>query len=156
MQYPGVPDTGPKFTPKWEEKFQKWFKDIAKKIGIHENPDFGDYDYRAAFLAGVGPDPEEDFHWPSNYKHYTHENLLVDSNGEMIHSPTGQLLKDLLLPPSWEQEDLKGLNPHLDPLNTKMDEDTGLTLNPYLRKENLSAKAQKAVLGSTRSSTSLR
>ena len=144
-------------TPSVEKDFKKWFKKIANETGINDNPDdpLHHYDYRAAFLAGVKPDPEQGHHWPSEYKRYTHEDIIPkrmgpnDKDWVEIHSPTGQKLKDLLPTQAWtygptsegsgwEREYLKGLNPHLDPLNTKMDEETGLNLNPYLRKENLS------------------
>ena len=80
-----------------EKAFQKWFKKIAKKIGINDNPDdpLHHYDYRAAFLAGEKPDPKQGDHWPSKYKKFGHPNLIVsdpkiDPSGEPIYTPTDQ------------------------------------------------------------------
>lgn len=61
-----------------EPQFQKWYKGWAQKLGLDTNPDAPEhnYDYRAAFHAGVQPDAEG--HWPSTFKGEGHQNLVVE------------------------------------------------------------------------------
>jgi hypothetical protein len=110
-------------TPSVEKDFKKWFKKIANETGINDNPDdpLHHYDYRAAFLAGVKPDPEQGHHWPSEYKRYTHPTLIPDvtlpsgKRGLPFYSPTGQSLAELMdiRGNIGSQADLEGANPNL-------------------------------------------
>ncbi|KYC52206.1 MAG: hypothetical protein AMQ22_00933 [Candidatus Methanofastidiosum methylothiophilum] len=60
--------------PEDEIKFQKWVKNLPwysefkAKVGKEPNLDSTDYDYRAAYLAGVKPakyKEDNTYHWPS-------------------------------------------------------------------------------------------
>ena len=61
-----------------EAHFQIWYNQWASRWGLDSNPDAlaHQYDYRRAFLAGLGPD--EDGHWPSEFKLKGHPNRFVD------------------------------------------------------------------------------
>jgi hypothetical protein len=62
-----------------EDAFQSWYRDRAMRLDLDPNPDAPEhqYDYRAAFSAGVEPDPES-LHWPSDFKTLDHPNRFVD------------------------------------------------------------------------------
>jgi hypothetical protein len=85
-----------------------WFKEF--KSQYNEEPDLNtkDYDYRAAWRAGVQPerDPYDGnrFHWPSSL-------------------PEGQMLKSAEHPTAWKEYFMRstGINP--DALNLKTPED---------------------------------
>jgi hypothetical protein len=85
-----------------------WFKEF--KAQYNEDPDLNtkDYDYRAAWKAGVQPerDPYDNsrFHWPSSL-------------------PGGQMLKSADHPTAWKEYFMRdtGVNP--DALNLKTAED---------------------------------
>ena len=85
-----------------------WFKEF--KSQYNEEPDLNtkDYDYRAAWKAGVQPerDPYDNnrFHWPSSL-------------------PEGQMLKSAEHPTAWKEYFMRdtGVNP--DALNLKTAED---------------------------------
>jgi hypothetical protein len=66
-----------------EKAFQQWYSGWAQKAGLNPDPDpqLHQYDYRAAFRAGVEPeiDPGDGFyHWPSQFKSPDHPNRYVD------------------------------------------------------------------------------
>lgn len=91
-----------------------WFKEFVNQYG--EQPDLNtkDYDYRAAWKAGVSPerDPYDKnrFHWPSSL-------------------PGGKMLKSTDHPTAWKEYFMRdtGMNP--DALGIKTPEDA----NIYLR-----------------------
>jgi len=101
-------------TPNDEAAFQNWirntgwFDEFVKEYG--EEPDLNtkDYDYRAAWKAGVQPerDPYDNnrFHWPSSL-------------------PGGKMLKSAEHPTAWKEYFMRdtGVNP--DSLNLKTPED---------------------------------
>jgi hypothetical protein len=73
-----------------ENRFQRWYKDHAEKLGLNPNPDAPEhkYDYRAAFKAGIGPD--EQGHWPSRFKANDHPNRFIngkDTKSEGASTP---------------------------------------------------------------------
>ena len=100
--------------PDEESAFQNWirgtdwFKEF--KAQYNEDPDLNtkDYDYRAAWKAGVQPerDPYDNnrFHWPSSL-------------------PSGKMLKSAEHPTAWKEYFMRdtGVNP--DALNLKTAED---------------------------------
>ena len=70
-----------------EAAFQRWYSDIAKKVGINPDPDDPQhfYDYRAAYKAGVVPTEESGWHWPSEFKREGHPRMIVDG----VNTKTG-------------------------------------------------------------------
>lgn len=60
-----------------EKKFQEWYRKWATKWKLDPNPDDPRhfYDYRAAFEAGA--EPNEEGHWPSEFKREGHPNQFV-------------------------------------------------------------------------------
>lgn len=77
-----------------EKAFKSWYADWAKVTGINPNPDDPkhQYDYRAAFQAGVKPEIANDglYHWPSQFKLEGHPNLIVEG----VNTKTGKRVKD--------------------------------------------------------------
>lgn len=67
-----------------EDLFRQWYTHWATKLNLDQDPDNPEhhYDYRAAFAAGVSPQPQKDgsWHWPSRFKAKDHPNRYV--NGE--------------------------------------------------------------------------
>ena len=78
--------------PQNEQAFQKWYKDIASRVGLAKNPDdpLHFYDYRGAWQAGAG-EPGADTHFNSRYKVLGHPNQYVDDmdtrSGLPINTP---------------------------------------------------------------------
>ena len=113
--------------PKDEAEFQKWIRNTnwfkEFKSQYKEEPDLNtkDYDYRAAWKAGVKPerDPYDKnrFHWPSSL-------------------PSGQMLKSEDHPTAWKEYFMRdtGVNP--DALDLKTQEDA----NSYLKNKGLGAR----------------
>lgn len=103
-----------------EMLFQKWirgtdwFKEFVNEYGEEPDLDTKDYDYRAAWRAGIVPerDPYDKnrFHWPSSL-------------------PSGQMLKSKDHPTAWKEYFMRdtGINP--DALGIKTPEDA----NAYLK-----------------------
>jgi hypothetical protein len=69
--------------------FDSWYADIADRFGLDPDPDspMHQYDYRAAFSAGVNPG--EDGHWPSTFKKAGHPTLIKEIDGNLINTKTG-------------------------------------------------------------------
>ena len=69
-----------------EDAFQKWYAVQAEKQGIDPNPDAPEhfYDYRSAYAAGAAPD--EEGHWPSEFKQEGHPRMIIDG----INTKTGE------------------------------------------------------------------
>lgn len=69
-----------------EEAFQRWYAKRAKEQGLDPNPDDPrhHYDYRAAFKAGA--EPNEEGHWPSEFKREGHPRMVVDG----VNTKTGE------------------------------------------------------------------
>lgn len=109
----------PKKLPDDEAAFQKWIRNTGWfkefKTQYKEEPDLNtkDYDYRAAWKAGVKPerDPYDKnrFHWPSSL-------------------PTGEMLKSEDHPTAWKEYFMRdtGVNP--DSLGLKTKEDANIYL----------------------------
>lgn len=70
-----------------DDRFRAWYAAQAKRWGLDPNPDDPEhrYDYRAAFAAGLGPDPKTG-HWPSEFKADDHPNRYVG----LIDTKTGR------------------------------------------------------------------
>jgi len=110
-------------TPNDESAFQNWirgtdwFKEFKAEYNEEPDLDTKDYDYRAAWKAGVQPerDPYDNnrFHWPSSL-------------------PTGEMLKSAEHPTAWKEYFMRdtGVNP--DALGLKTQEDA----NIYLKKKS--------------------
>jgi hypothetical protein len=108
-------------TPNDESAFQNWirntdwFKEFKAEFNEEPDLDTKDYDYRAAWKAGISPerDPYDQnrFHWPSSL-------------------PTGEMLKSADHPTAWKEYFMRdtGVNP--DALGLKTPEDA----NIYLKK----------------------
>lgn len=106
--------------PTDEAEFQNWikntgwFKEFVNEYG--EEPDLNtkDYDYRAAWKAGVLPerDPYDRnrFHWPSSL-------------------PTGKMLKSAEHPTAWKEYFMRDVGVNPDALGIKTPEDA----NAYLK-----------------------
>lgn len=69
-----------------ENKFQQWYSDHAKNLGINPDPDhpLHFYDFRGAYKAGAIPNKEG--HWPSKWKLKGHPRMII--NG--INTKTGE------------------------------------------------------------------
>lgn len=104
-EYSIAPEAKANLTAEEENKFQKeikssdWYKEYKQNYG--ENPDLNskDYNYRAAWKAGVKPEryaPDDNkYHWPSE-------------------TPKGESLKALNHPTGWMEDymQLTGKDPH--------------------------------------------
>ena len=90
--------------PEEEQRFQswikstEWFKEFNKEYNEQPNLNSPEYDYRAAWKAGIEPerDPYDKnrFHWPSSL-------------------PTGEMLKSSTHPTAWKEQFMRqtGQNP---------------------------------------------
>lgn len=69
-----------------EPKFQSWYAEHAKKLGLSSDADHPEhhYDWRAAYRAGAKPD--ESGHWPSVYKKEGHPRMVIDG----VNTKTGK------------------------------------------------------------------
>lgn len=80
-----------KLTPRSEEEFQNWYKHYSDTLGLNQDPDAPEhyYDYRSAFLQGA--EPNEEGHWPSEFKLEGHPRMVVDGintkTGEPVETP---------------------------------------------------------------------
>ena len=78
--------------PQNEQAFQKWYSDVASRVGLAKNPDdpLHFYDYRGAWQEGAG-EPGADAHFNSRYKVLGHPNQYVDDvdtrSGLPINTP---------------------------------------------------------------------
>jgi len=118
--------------PNDESAFQNWirgtdwFKEFKAEYNEEPDLDTKDYDYRAAWKAGVQPerDPYDNnrFHWPSSL-------------------PTGEMLKSADHPTAWKEYFMRetGVNP--DALGLKTPEDASIFI------ENISKRQEKAAGG---------
>jgi len=92
------------FEDQREEEFQGWYADRARTLDLDPDPDSQSYDYRRAWEAGAEPD--EDGHWPSDFKLRYHPNLIVDgqvtatgedARGSRFHRAAEYVADDFLL-----------------------------------------------------------
>ncbi|KKN14423.1 hypothetical protein LCGC14_0996230 [marine sediment metagenome] len=67
-----------------EATFQEWYAVQADALGLNADPDAPEqqYDYRAAWFAGEGPDKKG--HWPSRFKMPDHPNRFVNGRDTMM------------------------------------------------------------------------
>jgi hypothetical protein len=109
-----------KLLPEQETEFLRWYADIAARMkaldpnnrGLNPNPDDPGhrYDYRGAWLAGFGPDPNNDMHWPSKFKDDDHPNRFVKLiDGQTLDSKYDIILNKL---DPYQQFGPKGIVPH--------------------------------------------
>jgi hypothetical protein len=113
--------------PNDEAEFQKWirntgwFREFEKEYGEEPDLDTKDYDYRAAWKAGVQPerDPYDNnrFHWPSSL-------------------PNGQMLKSEEHPTAWKEYFMRETGANPDALGLKTPEDA----NNFLKNKGLGAR----------------
>ena len=98
-----------------------WFQEFEKEYGEEPDLDTKDYDYRAAWKAGVQPerDPYDNnrFHWPSSL-------------------PNGQMLKSEEHPTAWKEYFMRETGANPDALGLKTPEDA----NNFLKNKGLGAK----------------
>jgi hypothetical protein len=111
---PGTPMTGPELIHAAEdfalgfdgrffrhedagESFSRWYSLWAEKCGLNLDPDHPEhhYDFRAAWMAGAKPDDQN--HWPSQFKREGHPNRFVVENVVIHDTTTG---KEYLLRPN--------------------------------------------------------
>ena len=95
---------GTAFDPEKEKQFQDWirstgwFSEFVKEYGEEPDLNIPDYDYRAAWLAGIQPerDPYDNnrYHWASS-------------------APSGEMLKSASHPTAWKEMFMcqTGINP---------------------------------------------
>lgn len=110
-----------------EEKFQseiretEWFKEFTQEYGEEPNLDDPDYDYRAAWAAGVRPERYEHdggkFHWPSN-------------------TPDGKPLKSENHPTKWMEDFMQktGKDPNELGIKSKEEGEKYLNSEPFIDK----------------------
>ena len=69
-----------------ELAFRKWYKQHADRWLLNPDPDDPShfYDYRAAYRAGIGPDPFG--HWPSRFKLDGHPRMYLEG----VNTRTGE------------------------------------------------------------------
>jgi hypothetical protein len=103
-----------------EQQFQnwirstEWYKEFAREFGEEPDLNIPDYDYRAAWKAGIQPerDPYDKnrFHWPST-------------------TAQGQPLKSASHPTAWKEGFMQqtGMNPDAINLSSKQDADAYLS-----------------------------
>jgi len=108
-----------KLSPDEESAFQKWirstgwYKEFRKEYNEEPNLNDSEYDYRAAWKAGIQPerDPYDKnrYHWPSSLP-----------SGEMLKSPTH--------PTAWKEQFMRqtGQNPDAMGLQSPQDADVYL------------------------------
>lgn len=100
-----------------EQQFQSWirntdwYKEFVKEFGEDPELDIPEYDYRAAWKAGIVPerDPYDKnrYHWPSSL-------------------PSGEMLKSESHPTAWKEMFMRqtGQNPDALGIKTKEEADT--------------------------------
>jgi len=73
-----------------DKSFESWYAGIAERYGLDPNPDdpMHQYDYRAAYEAGFEPD--DDGHWPSEFKKAGHPTLIKEVDGQLVNTKTGE------------------------------------------------------------------
>ena len=115
-----------KLSPDEESQFQNWikstgwYKEFRKEYKEDPNLDDSEYDYRAAWKAGIQPqrDPYDKnrYHWPSSLP-----------SGEMLKSPTH--------PTAWKEHFMRqtGQNPDAIGLRSLEDADAYLKSIPNAR-----------------------
>ena len=90
-----------------------WFDEFVKEYGEEPDLDTKDYDYRAAWKAGVQPerDPYDNnrFHWPSSL-------------------PSGEMLKSEDHPTAWKEKFMRETDINPDALGLKTQEDADIYL----------------------------
>jgi hypothetical protein len=118
--------------PNDESAFQNWirgtdwFKEFKSEYNEEPDLDTKDYDYRAAWKAGLQPerDPYDNnrFHWPSSL-------------------PTGEMLKSAEHPTAWKEYFMRdtGVNP--DALGLKTPEDATIYLKQRMGDKPTSTEA---------------
>ena len=72
-----------------------WKQKLQQKYG--ESPDLGDpnYNYEAAFRAGLGPHPvpyDSVPHWPSQFKGDDHPNRFIQAPEGLLDTRSGQIV----------------------------------------------------------------
>lgn len=88
-----------------ERAFQSWFNglpwhaDFIKKYDEQPNPDDPDYDYRAAYQAGQGPNAATN-HWPSQFKGVLHPRRFLELNPMSQEDLNGQLMDTATMQPT--------------------------------------------------------
>jgi hypothetical protein len=112
--------------PEEEDQFQKWirstdwYKEFNKEYKEEPNLNTPEYDYRAAWKAGIQPerDPydKNKFHWPSSL-------------------PSGEMLKSSSHPTAWKEQFMRqtGQNPDAIGLQSPQDADMYLKSIPSSR-----------------------
>ena len=112
--------------PEEEDQFQKWirstdwYKEFNKEYKEEPNLNTPEYDYRAAWKAGIQPerDPYDKnrFHWPSSL-------------------PNGEMLKSSSHPTAWKEQFMRqtGQNPDAIGLQSPQDADMYLKSIPSSR-----------------------
>lgn len=116
----GLLEAQPIMLPEKEEKqFQSWikntdwYKEFVKEYGDAPDLNITDYDYRAAWKAGIEPerDPYDNnrFHWPSSL-------------------PTGEMLKSATHPTAWKEMFMRETGQNPDALGIRSKEEADLVL----------------------------
>ena len=115
-----------KLDPSEESAFQKWirstgwYKEFRKEYNEEPNLNDSEYDYRAAWKAGIQPerDPYDKnrYHWPSSL-------------------PSGEMLKSPNHPTAWKEQFMRqtGQNPDAMGLQSPQDAATYLKSIPSIR-----------------------
>jgi hypothetical protein len=108
-----------KLDPSEESAFQKWirstgwYKEFRKEYNEEPNLNDSEYDYRAAWKAGIQPerDPYDKnrYHWPSSLP-----------SGEMLKSPTH--------PTAWKEQFMRQTGQNPDALGLQSPQDAGVYL----------------------------
>jgi hypothetical protein len=93
--------------PQDEAAFQEWWnthpsvvywrRAMKAKYGEEPQQDVPEYDYRAAFRAGVVPSavPDDDVpHWSSKFKSDTHPNRFIIRDGKRFDTRSGEFVED--------------------------------------------------------------
>jgi hypothetical protein len=119
-----------------EPGFQQWYADAAKRLSLDPNPDDPrhQYNYRAAYAAGVTPPDQPGGHWPSPYKLGGHENLTVGGfdtvTGQRVPGTERAQSVDELVSLGWSPTAATALMAQPEPPGAGLSADVGVPPTP--------------------------
>lgn len=99
-EYWQIPDQSPNITPQEDDELRRkaalLILDASANTGKKLSTDIDNpnqfYDYRSAIMQGAAPtpnpDPDQNYHWPSEFKADNHPNRIVNGFDTKTGEPT--------------------------------------------------------------------